>query len=114
MFDVRVTHLSIGQTNQEWENNRVKFSERYESNLPIDINDKTLCETFIFVHDQNLILDFETKSKFSNLYKYTYVFLGNRPTDKLGDVKNLFIAQILRITLYSHLTLVGISCGRTI
>ena len=102
MFDVRVTHLSIGQTNQQWEDNRVEFSKRYENNLPIDINDKTLCETFIFVHDQNLILDFETKSKFSNLYKYTYVFLGNRPTDKLGDVKNVLIARDYDLNLEEY------------
>jgi hypothetical protein len=102
MYDVRVTHLSIGQTNQQWEDNRVEFSKRYESNLPIDINNKTLCETFIFVHDQNLILDFESKSKFSNLYKYTYVFLGNRPVDLLGDIKNIYIARDYDINLEDY------------
>lgn len=102
MFDVRVTHLSIGQTNQQWEDNRVEFAKRYENNLPIDINDKTICETFIFVHDQNLILDFESKSKFSNLYKYTYVFLGNRPTDKLSDVENVLIARNYDLNLEDY------------
>jgi hypothetical protein len=102
MFDVRVTHLSIGQTNQQWEDNRVEFSKKYESNLPIDINNKTLCETFIFVHDQNLILDFESKSKFSNLYKYTYVFLGNRPVDLLGDIKNIYIARDYEVNLEDY------------
>jgi hypothetical protein len=93
MFDVRVTHLSIGQTNQQWENNRVEFSKSYEENLPIDINDKSQSETFVFIHDQSLVLDFETKSKFSNLYKFTYVFLGNRPVDKISHIPNLFIAR---------------------
>jgi hypothetical protein len=40
-----------------------------------------------------LVLDFETKSKFSNLYKFTYVFLGNRPVDKISHIPNLFIAR---------------------
>jgi hypothetical protein len=93
MFDVRVTHLSIGQTNQQWEDNRVEFAKTYEENLPIDINDKTQSETFVFIHDQSLVLDFEAKSKFSNLYNHTYVFLGNRPVDKISHIPNLLIAR---------------------
>ena len=38
--DVRVTHLSIGETNDEWEQNRKIFSEKYKDNLPVKI-DKT-------------------------------------------------------------------------
>jgi len=34
MYDVRVTHLSIGQTNDEWEKNRILFTERFKSDLP--------------------------------------------------------------------------------
>lgn len=33
-YDIRITHLSIGQTNEQWEKNRVEFSERYKDNLP--------------------------------------------------------------------------------
>jgi hypothetical protein len=93
MFDVRVTHLSIGQTNQQWEENRIKFAEKYKENLPIDINKKEESETFIFVHDQDLIIEFENKNKFSNLYNYKYVFLGNRPTDKIENLTNVIIAK---------------------
>jgi len=32
--DISVTHLSIGQTNQQWEDNRVQFVEKYIKNLP--------------------------------------------------------------------------------
>ena len=35
--DVRITHKSIGQTNQEWENNRIQFVEKYKNELPIII-----------------------------------------------------------------------------
>ena len=34
MFDIRVTHKSIGMTNEKWERNRIQFSERYSSELP--------------------------------------------------------------------------------
>lgn len=93
IFDVRVTHLSIGQTNQEWENNRISFSQRYSNVLPIDINNKSNSQTFIFIHNQDLIIDFENNNKFNNLYNYTYVFLGNGSTDKLQSFTNVIIAK---------------------
>jgi len=33
--DIDVTHLSIGQTNEKWEDNRKMFSEKYKDILPI-------------------------------------------------------------------------------
>lgn len=93
VFDVRVTHLSIGQTNEQWETNRINFANKYEDSLPLDILDKSLSDTFIFVHDQELIVEFENSNKFKDLYNYTYVFLGNRPTDKINDLTNLIIAD---------------------
>jgi hypothetical protein len=35
---IRVNHLSIGMTNNEWEDNRVKFAEKYKDNLPVNLN----------------------------------------------------------------------------
>jgi len=32
--NVRILHYSIGMTNQEWENNRIKFVEKWGDNLP--------------------------------------------------------------------------------
>jgi len=37
VFDVKVTHKSIGQTNEEWEKNRLDFALKYEKELPINI-----------------------------------------------------------------------------
>lgn len=34
-FDIRITHKSIGMTNEQWEINRQEFSETYKSNLPV-------------------------------------------------------------------------------
>lgn len=33
--NIRVLHKSIGETDQEWENNRIKFAENYKNKLPI-------------------------------------------------------------------------------
>jgi hypothetical protein len=37
IFDIRITHKSIGMTNEEWDKNRILFSEKFKSNLPIKI-----------------------------------------------------------------------------
>jgi len=36
--DIKLTHLSIGQTNEQWEENRKIFAEKYKEHLPIKIN----------------------------------------------------------------------------
>lgn len=37
VFNVRVTHKSIGQVNEQWELNREIFSKRYSDNLPVKV-----------------------------------------------------------------------------
>lgn len=37
--DVRITHKSIGQTDKEWEENKVLFEKIYENELPFKIKD---------------------------------------------------------------------------
>ena len=37
MYDVRVTHKSIGQTNEQWEKNREVFAKKYENVLPVKV-----------------------------------------------------------------------------
>jgi GT2 family glycosyltransferase len=34
IFDVKITHMSIGETNSEWEKNRIQFVEKFKNNLP--------------------------------------------------------------------------------
>jgi hypothetical protein len=41
MFDIRITHKSIGMTNDEWEKNRISFSEKFEKSLPQKISKTT-------------------------------------------------------------------------
>jgi glycosyltransferase involved in cell wall biosynthesis len=37
MYDVRVTHKSIGETNFQWDRNRWTFSEKYKDVLPVKV-----------------------------------------------------------------------------
>lgn len=37
IYDIRITHKSIGQTNQQWEDNRIEFAETYKEFLPLKI-----------------------------------------------------------------------------
>ena len=39
MYDVRVTHKSIGQTNQQWEDNKNQFVAQYKEELPISVDE---------------------------------------------------------------------------
>lgn len=80
IYDIRITHKSIGQTNQEWENNRINFSKKMESVLPLKIlknkNDilkiLLLCKEydnkFDSLKNHNLTVVTESKNKKNNLF----------------------------------------------
>ncbi len=37
--EIRINHMSIGMTNEQWESNRLQFSEKYKDNLPVRLNE---------------------------------------------------------------------------
>lgn len=37
--DIRILHQSVGMTNQEWEDNRRQFAEKYKDELPFSIDE---------------------------------------------------------------------------
>jgi hypothetical protein len=101
--DIRVTHLSIGQTNEQWESNREIFAEKFSEKLPIDITEpEKHVKTFIFIHDQDLLLEFEKIKKFIGFNGYRYVFVGNRPIDKIEDIPNVIISRNYEGNLESY------------
>ena len=100
--DIRLTHLSVGMTNDVWEQNRIIFSEKYKQQLPLDITNQDMCETFIFCHDQDIILEYEKSNKFKNLKKYKYVFVGNRPVDKILNNDKIIIARNLPFNMEEY------------
>ena len=69
-------------------------------------NNLKTVSTFIFVHDQNIILDYLKINKFGNLDDYKWVFLGNNPYDKIKNLDNLIISRNLpdNIEQYPKLT----------
>jgi hypothetical protein len=50
-------------------------------------------QTFIFVHDENIILDFERIGKFREIENLKYVFLGQRPCENIKGLHNVVIAR---------------------
>jgi hypothetical protein len=55
-------------------------------------------QTFIFVHDQYIVLDYLAAGKFNDLPNVKYVFLGQRPSDQIGhlvDMGKVIIARDL-------------------
>jgi hypothetical protein len=55
-------------------------------------------QTFIFVHDQYIVLDYLAAGKFNELPNVKYVFLGHRPSDQIGhlvDMGKVIIARDL-------------------
>jgi hypothetical protein len=52
-----------------------------------------MIETFITVHDQNIVLKNEESQKYSNLNKYRYVFVGNNDTSKIKHLENIIFAK---------------------
>lgn len=63
-------------------------------------------ETYIFVHDQDIVLDFINKKRFSDFNNFKYVFLGNKNTDKISNLDNVIIARNLKYNIehYPKLT----------
>jgi glycosyltransferase involved in cell wall biosynthesis len=73
--DISITHLSIGQTNDQWENNRVQFVEKYEDKLP---------QIIPYTYDIKKVKDKEPLvSILMPIYNY-----GNRINQTLNSVFN--------------------------
>jgi hypothetical protein len=88
--DIRVTHKSIGMTNEKWEENRIKFSEEFKDFLPIKITPKidySKLSNNKFNKKHNLIV--QTKSNV--------------------DITNNFIENLSKLNLISNLNIFLIS-----
>ena len=59
-------------------------------------------QTFIFVHDQQIVLDYIEAGKFNALPDVRYVFLGQRPVDQLDQYvgeKKVIVARNLHYNI---------------
>lgn len=52
-------------------------------------------QTFIFVHDEQIVLDYIAANKFHDLPDLKYVFLGQRSTDRIKHLSNVVVARDL-------------------
>jgi len=70
-FNVRVTHRSIGQTNQEWENNRLKFTVVYRDDIPRSITPEIIYDdkSIIIKKQPKLAIIIPTKDNLDLLFK---------------------------------------------
>ena len=106
IFDIKVTHNSIGITNEQFENNRKIFVEEYKDRLPIklkidnikdlsfrEIQFKTVPQVSIIIPHKNnnellfnLLNSIKNKSKYIN-YKI-YIADTGSDIDKLEELEN--------------------------
>lgn len=63
-------------------------------------------QTFIFVHDQDIILDFIEKKRFSEFENFKWVFLGDKEINKVKHLDNFICCRKLsdNIEKYKNLT----------
>lgn len=66
---------------------------------------KTL-ETFITIHDQELLLESENTNKYKHISNYKYIFVGMRDTSKIDHLVNVIIAKNLPRNIEQHRYLV--------
>jgi glycosyltransferase involved in cell wall biosynthesis len=85
--NVPLTHLSIGMTNDEWENNRRLFLEKYNQQLPIKLESKypvnkinpklPLVSIIIPIYNYGIQFEKTLQSVFNSTYKNIEVVIVN-------------------------------------
>jgi hypothetical protein len=56
---------------------------------------KEIAQSFIFVHDQQIILDYIQHKKFEQLPNLKYVFLGDKPVNQIEHLDGVIVARNL-------------------
>lgn len=58
--------------------------------------------TFIFVHDQKIILDYTNNKKFNELGDVTYVFVGTKDSSQIEKMNNVIICNKLKYNIEDY------------
>ena len=71
IYNIRLTHLSIGQTNDKWEENRKLFEKKYEDKLPLQSNTNLEYESkdFKYINKLNLKIILNSSDSFDHTKK---------------------------------------------
>lgn len=64
-------------------------------------------DVFIICHDQEIIQDIELENRFSLLPSYTYLFVGDRPIEKIEHLSNLVVCRKLKHNIEQYKNLVS-------
>jgi hypothetical protein len=105
VFNIRITHKSIGQTNQQWENNRKLFSEDYKEYLPSKIKLKL---------DDELKLLFVTENHLEYIEELKSLSKSNKDITIISNSlnkENVKILNKLRIKSFKYNEIPGFRLG---
>jgi len=96
-YDIRVTHLSIGQTNDKWEKNRELFVEKFSEHLPKKLEEAVdNLTTYIICHDQDIIKANIDSGKYNKLGNLFFLYVGKGEFDNLENYPNVIIIRDLK------------------
>jgi hypothetical protein len=96
-YNVRVTHLSIGETNDQWEENRSFFVDKYKSNLPHKLEEEIdNLTTYVICHDQEIIKANILSKKYDNLGQLFFLYVGNGEFQDLESYPNVMIVRNMK------------------
>lgn len=58
--------------------------------------------TFIFIHDQDILIKYLNAGKFKNIPNLKFVFLGNKPNDKIKNLDNIIVSKDLPLNIEEY------------
>jgi hypothetical protein len=105
VFNIRITHKSIGQTNEQWDKNRKIFSENFKNNLPskIKLNSNDDLKLLFFIENH---LDYIEEFKLLTKSNKEIVVISNNI-----NKENVKILNKLRIKSYKDSEIPGFRLG---
>jgi hypothetical protein len=96
-YDVRVTHLSIGETNEQWDKNREIFAEKYKDTLPVFLEEEANnLTTYVMCHDQDIIKSNIKSGKFDDMGKLVFMYVGKGEFTDIENYPNVIIVRDLK------------------
>ena len=103
--NIRITHKSIGQTNQQWDDNRIKFSNDFEQKLPsqISLNSNDNIKLLFFVKNP---IDYISELQILSKSNKEIMVVSNNITKESVKILNK-----LRIKLFKENEIPGFKLG---
>jgi GT2 family glycosyltransferase len=113
--NIRILHKSIGKTNNEWEKNRIKFSEQYKNELPITIEPEYNEINVELITEPKVSVIIPTKNNFLILkqnidswneivkYKNYEIIIADTGSDEVTLEKyNEFLSDKIKLIKYDY------------